>query len=181
MANKDGPPLVGQVKTQPKCQHGMAPPEIAAETAGSSQNAGYSGACIVATLENGCADRNPHQNGFLEACFFHDRLLIPSLTSMPLAVEPGSRAYTLALRASGKVNASFYAAKVQTHEAGNPLPGQAPPKAQTARKSDMTPFSSLPRVHSNEHFINQKAERWRVFRVGRLMCMTSPIPHSNSV
>lgn len=158
----------------------MAPPEIALETAGSSQNAGYSGAFIMATLENGCAHRNPHQNGFLEACFFHDRLPIPSLASMHLAVEPGSHAYTLAPRASGKVNPSFYTGKVQTHEAGNPLHGQVLPKAKTA-KSGMTPFSLLPRIHNNEHFINQKTELRRVFRVGRLMCLTSPIPHSNSV
>lgn len=87
----------------------------------------------------------PHQNGFLEACFFHDRLLIPSLTSMHLAAEPGSHAHTLAPSASGKVKASFYAGKVRTHEAGNPLHGRVPPKAKTTRKNDtlfLTPTDS---------------------------------------
>lgn len=138
----------------------------------------HSGAFIMATLGNGCADRNLHQNGFLDACFFHDWLLIPRLTSMHLAVEPGSHAYTLAPKASGKVKASFYAGKVQTHEVGNPLHGGVPPKAKTARKNDT--FSLFPRIHNNEQVINQNTERQRVFRVGRLMFMTSPSSHSNS-
>lgn len=88
----------------------------------------------MATLGNGCADRNLHQNGFLDACFFHDWLLIPSLTSMHLAVEPGSHAYTLAPKASGKVKASFYAGKVQTHEVGKSPSWGSPSKGQDSQK-----------------------------------------------